>query len=103
MFFPGETIIHTFVIPFAETEIVKIIVSYKQNNAIILEKEITTVTPDGPGLSKASIQFTQTESLMFQDDAVFTIQLNVIASDGTRHTSHELKSDNGVQYLREVM
>ena len=42
MFFPGETITHSFVIPFAANEIDHVILSYKQNGAIILEKTITS-------------------------------------------------------------
>ena len=104
MFFPGETITHTFYIPFAINEIDNVVVSYKQNEAIILEKKITSgFEADSTQVTKFEIVFSQTDSLLFDDNRPFTIQLNVYTTGGTRHTSHEMDSSNGVQYLREVM
>ena len=104
MFFPGETITHNFIIPFAKNEIAKVIITYKQNDQIILEKTVTSGFTDEPN-QKTSFDyvFSQPESLVFQDNSDFTIQLNVYMISGTRHASYELRGSNGVQYLREVI
>ena len=104
MFFPGETITHNFVIPFMKNDIAKVIVTYKQNDHIILEKTITSGFEEIDN-EKVSfdIAFSQSESLSFQDDSDYTVQLNVLAKSGSRHASHELHGFNGAQYLREVV
>ena len=109
MFHPGETVVHSFIIPFVKAVIDQIIVSYKQNDYVILERKITSddedafVAYDDPAKTKFRIQLTQNESLLFDDKADFTIQLNVYTEGGSRHASAELKGSNGVQHHREVM
>ena len=104
MFFPGETITHTFVIPFGVNEIREVVISYKQNGSIMLEKTVTSgFISDGTGVSKVELVLSQSDSLLFDDNADFTIQINVYTVGGTRHASHELKSSNGIQYLRELL
>ena len=44
MFYPGETIAHTFTLPYKKSEIDKVIISYRQNGHIVLEKIITSAT-----------------------------------------------------------
>ena len=58
---------------------------------------------DAQNITKFSYSFSQQDSLLFEDDAPFTIQLNVFTEGGTRHTSHLLNGNNGIQYLRDVM
>ena len=41
MFFPGETDYHIFTLPFAAADISSVIVSYKQRDRVLLEKEAT--------------------------------------------------------------
>ena len=104
MFFPGETVTHHFVIPFAANEIDKVVLSYKQKEAIMFEKTLTTgFISDGENITSVEFALTQGEGLLFADDTPFTIQVNVYLKCGTRHTSHELNSSSGVQYLREVI
>lgn len=104
MFFPGETITHRFVIPFAAKEIDKVIFSYKQKEAIMFEKTITdNFEKVEDHITNVEFQLSQGEGLLFADDAPFTVQVNVYTKGGTRHTSHELSSSSGVQYLREVI
>ena len=45
MFNPGETLVHEFIIPFIYDTIEKVIVTYKQNDRLILIKEITSFQP----------------------------------------------------------
>lgn len=41
MFYPGETITHSFSVPFEPDDIAEVIVTYKQRDHIILVKEVT--------------------------------------------------------------
>ena len=107
MFFPGETITHRFIIPFAKGEIDHVVISYKQNDHILLEKTITSnsedMSVDSAFTTKIEYTLNQTESLTFDDDLPFTMQINVYSFGGSRHASHEINSSNGMQYFREVM
>jgi len=107
MFFPGENIMHRFVIPFVKSEIDYVVISYKQNDQIVLEKMITSdsedMSEDTASSTKIEYTLTQSESLSFRDDIPFTMQVNVYSLGGSRHTSHLLNSTNSVQYYREVM
>ena len=104
MFFPGETVTHRFVIPFNANDIDHVVLSYKQNDIIVFEKTITSgFESEGTNLTSFSFTFTQSEGLSFFDNASFTIQCNVFTVSGSRHASYEIKGNNGVQYLREVM
>ena len=104
MFFPGETVTNRFIIPFAQDEVGKVVVTYKQNDQIILEKTITSgFTNEENQKCSFDYVFSQPESLAFQDNSDFSIQLNVYTKSGTRHTSYEMRGVNGAQYLREVI
>lgn len=104
MFFPGETITHVFIIPFNRREIDHVVLSYKQNGAIMFEKTVTSgFEEDSPNTTKISYPLSQNESLLFEDDSPFTIQCNVHTVFGSRHTSHIMDSTNGIQYLRDVL
>ena len=41
MFYPGETITHSFTVPFVPEDIVKVIVTYKQKGRVVVVKEKT--------------------------------------------------------------
>ena len=103
MFFPGETITHKFIVPFSKSEIDHAVISYKQNGGIVFEVTITTFEKVENSKCSVTYNFTQEDSLLFEDDMPFTIQCNIYTKQGTRHTSHEMSSSSGVQYLREVM
>ena len=45
MFHPGETLVHEFIIPFICDVVEKVLVTYKQNDRLILIKEITSFVP----------------------------------------------------------
>lgn len=104
MFFPGETISHKFVVPFNHNEIAKMVITYKQNDHILIEKTITSgFKEEELYVTSVEYQFNQGESLIFEDNSDFTMQINVYTVSGSRHTSHEMRGSNGVQYLREVI
>ena len=102
MFIPGETISHKFYIPFVRSDIDRIYVSYKQNDCLILKKTVYpgSVTREGVN-SYFIVVLSQEESLLFQDDMGYTIQLNVIFTSGARCSSKDIKGVNGAQHLRE--
>ena len=105
MFNPGETVCHQFIIPFMASELSKVIISYKQDGDIVFEKTITSgFEPSDTGKTVVSVTLSQRESLMFQENTDFTIQLNVLVGlDGSRVTSAEIKGHNGVQHHKEVI
>ena len=104
MFIPGETITHKFYIPFSTANINKIYVSYRQDNKIILIKEVTQSDIRAEGINYYfEVRFTQEESLLFKNNNSYTVQLNVALESGSRCTSVELKGENGVQHVREVV
>ena len=105
MFAPGETVAHVFIIPFIADEIEKVVLTYKQNDRIVFEKQITEGFEEVEAKTKTrfTFAFSQTESLLFEDSQPFTIQINVINKYGSRATSKEIKGQNGVQHIREVI
>ena len=104
MFHPGETVSHTFTIPFSSSEVAKIIVTYKQNDHIILTKTITSnITDSSESTSLAVVTLTQEESLLFEEGKDFKIQLNVLTNSGNRITSNEIKGENGAQHYKKVI
>lgn len=117
MFHPGETVVHSFIIPFVTSTISQIIVSYRQNDHIILERIITSAMLnlnlqggggalqnfEDPAMTKFKIELTQEESLLFNDNEKFYIQLNVYTEAGSRHASCEIDSTSGIQHIREVI
>lgn len=104
MFHPGETVSHTFTIPFQASEVAKVIVTYKQNDRIVLAKTITSgITDSTDSASIVSLTLTQQESLLFEEKKGFTIQLNVFTNNGRRVTSNEIRGENGAQHYKEVI
>ena len=105
MFHPGETVIHKFTIPFNKNETNNVLVTYKQNESIILMKTIASedITSIAVNSSSFTVELSQQESLLFDENKPFTMQLNVILGDGSRAASKEVSSKNGVQHYKEVM
>lgn len=110
MFYPGETIVQSFIVPFLQSDIDKAIVSYKQNDHIVLEKEATSTQiyddtdPNDPvpvEFSELVIVISQEESLLFENDMSYEIQINIF-SMGNRQTSEPIKDTTGRQFYREV-
>jgi len=106
MFIPGETISHKFVVPFVRADVSKIYVSYRQDGHVILTKTVTSssiaAAESGVG-SSFSITLSQQESLLFRDDMPFSVQLNVLFTNGARCASREIERSNGFQHIREVV
>lgn len=106
MFIPGETVTHTFIIPYEKSAINTVIISYRQKDTIILEKFITsqgnmTETEDDQTMITAAL--TEQESLLFVDNCQYGIQINVLFEGGGRSTSQEEIIDwTGRQHIRQV-
>ena len=104
MFSPGETVTQVFVIPFVISDVDHVVVSYKQNEVIVLEKTITGGFMEHDESSTSfAVELTQTDSLMFADCDYYNIQVNVYTVGGSRHASKAIRDKNGLQYHREVM
>ena len=110
MFYPGETVEHTFIVPFNVNDVEDAIVSYKQGNRIILEKDATInaifddTDPQNPiitDFTELLVVISEEESLLFEDNAPYTMQVNVF-NLGNRATSELIKDRTGVQYYREL-
>ena len=109
MFHPGETIAHTFTLPYEKGTIDKVIISYRQKDQLILEKIITSdvsmqETDDNQTI--VSSVLSESESLLFHDLTTFAIQINVFFGDGEiasgRVTSDEIGDMTGIQHIREL-
>lgn len=106
MFIPGETITHQFYIPFIAADVLKILVTYKQDDRVILTKTVYSnqiLTVASGEQSTFTVTLTQQESLLFKNDSDFKIQLNVIFNSLARCASVEMDGSNGVQQYRKVV
>ncbi len=105
MFIPGETVLHSFTMPFQREDIVKVIVSYRQNDDIILERIVYPgQIQNTAGLSsKFNVILSQEESLLFQNNAWYYTQLNVILTGNVRGVCKEMKGYVGLQHINEVV
>ena len=108
MLIPGETALHSFAVPFNLESISKIIVTYKQNDHIVFEKTITSASTDvifseENNTTSFSFRLTQQQSLLFEDDNDYSIQINVLSNSNVRAVSNIIKSKSGSQYVRTVI
>lgn len=103
MFIPGETVTHEFTIPFADTELSTVIVTYKQDNKIILTKTISSFEKVTEAKTKIVVTFSQQDSLLFDEHSDYTIMLNVYTIRGSRAACKEIKGSTGVQHYKKVI
>lgn len=103
MFYPGETEYETFTLPFAASEIRSVLVSYKQGDRVILEKNTTGKEAIDEFVCRVSLSLTQLDTMKFRDDEDISIQLNVMTTSGTRVVSTPITMSCGPQYHRVVI
>ena len=127
MFHPGETIVHQFIVPFFSNTIKEVIVTYKQNDRLVLTKKVTFFQPynskeeerqltgapssssteeteeEEPEESLLYVLLSQKESLLFANNQNIKVQLNVLFNSGTRVACDELPISSGIQQYKEVM
>ena len=113
MFYPGETVEQTFIVPFYESDIGEAIVTYKQNSHVVLNK-VATSEPiyeeveyeneepvlEETGASKLIVRLTEKESLLFKEGN-YSMQINIF-NLGKRQTSKHINSKCGDQFLRKT-
>ena len=102
MFIPGDTVPHKIYIPFKQEELDTVVVSYKQNGHIVYQAEAEPEDDYGQS-SSFIVNLTQAESLLFEENSVCFIQVNVILSDGTRLASHEMRCNLGPQHIHDLI
>lgn len=114
MFLPGETVVHEFIVPISYSQIQKVIVTYEQNDHIVLEKTLAPANVlDDPEGSRINYTLTQEESLLFaspierrclsEQSVPYKVQLNIYTKGGARAVSVPIEGRTGVQHVREVM
>jgi len=107
VFIPGETIAHEFYLPFKKGDIAKVIATYRQDGHVVLARTIyPREIENGERDSHFVIALSQEESLLFEDNKYFYVQLNihfVSRTNETRAASIELRGENLLQHLREVV
>lgn len=87
MLYPGETQYHTFTIPFASTEVSSVLVSYKQNGRVLIEKQAGNTEAIDDFTCRMSVSLSQAETMRFMDNEDITIQLNITGESGARVAS----------------
>lgn len=103
MFYPGETDLHVFTLPFSSDDVGSVLVSYKQKGRVVLEKTAGNKETLTTASCRVSVELTQSETMRFVDNEAIYIQLNVSGSDGGRITSNPLEVRCGEQYHRSVI
>ena len=103
IFYPGSTPEHTFSIPFAAENCLTARVSYRQGNKTVLTKSADVFAVTGSNSCTITVEFSQAESLRFDDLKDIYAQINLITVDNKRHTSEPWLIRAGVQYERKVI
>ena len=116
MFLPGETIIHEFILPIPKSEVKKVVVTYEQNDRLVITPKVigsgSVLDYDNKTKSKVQVALTQTESLLFESPEInrfnknsvpFTVQVNVYTTSGSRLTSIPASGATGIQHYREAI
>lgn len=83
----GCTVKNTFTIPFSETEIETIFITYGQKGEVVLEKSLADCTFDNGAVS---VDLLQEDTLKFCDCAGVQIQIRVKLTNGTATKSNIL-------------
>ena len=75
----GCTCEHSFTIPYAQSDIAAIVITYQQKGATKVEKSIDDCTfTDG----KIHVKLTQEDTLKFDDDAIIKAQIRIRLHNG---------------------
>ena len=99
--YPGESEKQEFLIPFAASMCKKAIVSYKQENLVVLEITVTTFTRVDNGSCKFEYTLSQKESLKLRNMKDCRIQVNVYSAYGDRIVSKPIRVLVGEQFHRQ--
>lgn len=102
-FHPGETLVLNFVIPFSLYDVKAVVISFRNQNSVAFEAMATSFKQEGDDEFKTRVGFTltQAESLQFEENSTYTMQLNVFGPNSSRIVSDEMKVTTGSQQLVE--
>lgn len=100
-FHPGDTVVFDLTIPFAKEDLEAVKVSFRNNNAVVFEVEITSFQAKGDK-SRIGFTMTQEESLLFNENDIYKMQLNVYGANGSRSASKEYDVYTLAQQIPEL-
>ena len=108
-FHPGETVVLNFNVPFSVLDIKAVRISFRGRNSIAFEataigfKSLDYVDGQGNTVYKTRVGYTmtQSESLQFEENTDYKMQVNVYGPNGSRITSKEIDVRTLEQHLQE--
>lgn len=99
---PGATATHEWYVPIPSYLLSHGKIDYTQDGVVVLEKDVEFEWNDYKS-SKFSLNLTQEETLLFAQNTLSKVQINVITNNGQRVVSRIVKVPVGRQIYTEVM
>ena len=109
-FHPGETVVLNFMLPFSIYDVKAVVMSFRNRDRVAFEaiatsfkSEDTTDPETGRVIYKTRVGFsiTQAESLQFDENYKYMMQLNVFGPNSSRIASNEIPVYTGAQQIWE--
>lgn len=111
-FHPGETKVLQFLIPFQLMDVVAVVITCRNQRhtafeaaATSFKEETITEIKDGSEVTQTKLRIgytmSQAESLRFEENAIYKLQLNVFGPNGSRATSKEYDVVTLAQHVPE--
>lgn len=107
-FHPGETLVLNFTLPFDILDVKAVNISFRGRDSLAFEATAVgfksmNYVEDGKTIHRTRIGYTmnQTETLQFEENAKYKMQLNVYGPNGSRITSKEINVETLEQQLME--
>ena len=98
-FHPGETIALNFVLPFSIYDVQAVAISFRNENRVAFETVTTGVAVENENSTRVGYILSQEESLQFDENSHYKMQLNVFGPNGSRTTSREIDVFTGPQHI----
>ena len=100
-FHPGETVVMNFVLPFNQLDVKAVVLSFRDRNSVVLETMATGFKSEGENNEKTRVGYTltQEESLLFEENSIYQLQLNVFGPNGSRIVSNEIRVETYSQQI----
>lgn len=99
--FPGETEQCEFILPFSASIVDKVVVTFRQEDDVMLEFTETNVTSIDDNTCKIVHNITQAETLQLQNMIIGRVQVNVITTYNDRIVSFPFTIQIGEQFHRK--
>ena len=100
-FHPGETIVLNFILPFGKYDAMGVVLSFRDRNAVVFEAMAASFTEEDDGRIRAGFMLTQAESLLFEENHEYKMQLNVYGFNSSRSVSDEILVQTLSQQLKD--